>query len=1183
MKMVFNEELGSNAIRWVGEDGGSKKRDNRISQSAQRHQCDPVVNLTKKGRGFRLPSPAKFGTGYVPSCGFASVSQTDSDTEICSSGSEDGINGGGMYSVIESFKDDDKFMHLKEGKGVEKLKRNGDSKQVKSPDFVNDELLDSATSTEVSFTQLGIQNSGFSQRATTHTSDGYSSGVTSWENQEILGRELRQKKQHYINTPSAPPLVVLGSEINSTADQSSSSLKAHNKPKFGNLNDSVSTNGLSEAEAIHSGATVIYNIEISKPSYRTAAAADKGSPVSLPARLPAFRLVSEPGTWCSVIAYDACVRLCLHKWAMQSSPEVHCFLENECAVLRDAFGLRHVLLQSEDELLQKRSAELVSQGAAKKSKKNVGKIKVQVRRVNIGLVQSSGCFLLPLPSMKALSFAWGPVTKVRLPRVPANGSFSARSSAFAKASTKYVKEISGRLKSGVTNVRSGSLSYEVVQETYSCSLRLKGSSEEDAVRMQPGSGEEHVFFPDSLGDYLMIEVQDSKAQYHGRAIVQVAAIADNPGDKLRWYPVYVDAENEPVGRIQLQINYSISQNDTNHPKCGSVAETMAYDFVVEVAMKAEKFQQRNLSLHGPWKWLVTEFASYYGVSNAYTKLRYLSYIMDVATPTADCLNIVYDLLSDVLSKVNCKSMLSHQENRMLADIKEQVKDLLALTFENYKSLDESLPSGVMDVFRPASKLAAPALAPAINLFTLLHDISSPEARLKFCRYFQVAAKKRLCRHLAETDDFTLGSNEVKLTDVSMYYEKMKSLILNIRNEIFTDKEIHNQKVLPSFMEIELPNLSSSIYSVELCARLHAFLIACPPPGPTPPVVQLVITAADFQRDLASWDVKPVNGGVDAKELFNVYISQWIQDKRLHLLELCKVEKVKWSGVRPQRSTTPFVDDMYDHLKETLNEYEVIMCRWPGYVSVLENAIADVEKAAVEALDKQYADVLLPLKDNLTNKLFGHKYIQKLSNGTVNAYFVPDELGILLNSMKRLLDVLWPKIDTQLKSWSSCIPDDGHAVKGEYLNDVTVTLRTNFRIYKKAIVQKLAENTRAQNTTKLKGIIRDSKEVESDLQNRMQPLKDLLVKTIDHLHTVVESPVFIEICRELWDRMGQDILQLLVDRKEKRTWYKGSRVAVSILDNIFASEMQKLLGNSLQVKDLDPPESIKEIHSMLCKV
>lgn len=74
---------------------------------------------------------------------------------------------------------------------------------------------------------------------------------------------------------------------------------------------------------------------------------------------------------------------------------------------------------------------------------------------------------------------------------------------------------------------------------------------------------------------------------------------------------------------------------------------------------------------------------------------------------------------------------------MLADIKDQVKEVLALTFENYKSLDESLPSGVMNVFRPSSKLAAPALSPAIKLFILLHDISSPEARLKFCRYFQV--------------------------------------------------------------------------------------------------------------------------------------------------------------------------------------------------------------------------------------------------------------------------------------------------------------------------------------------------------------------------------------------------------------------------------------------------------------
>lgn len=51
---------------------------------------------------------------------------------------------------------------------------------------------------------------------------------------------------------------------------------------------------------------------------------------------------------------------------------------------------------------------------------------------------------------------------------------------------------------------------------------------------------------------------------------------------------------------------------------------MAYDLVLEIAMKAQHFQQRNLLLHGHWKWLVTEFASFYGVSDAYTKLRYYS-------------------------------------------------------------------------------------------------------------------------------------------------------------------------------------------------------------------------------------------------------------------------------------------------------------------------------------------------------------------------------------------------------------------------------------------------------------------------------------------------------------------------------------------------------------------------------
>ena len=123
------------------------------------------------------------------------------------------------------------------------------------------------------------------------------------------------------------------------------------------------------------------------------------------------------------------------------------------------------------------------------------------------------------------------------------------------------------------------------------------------------------------------------------------------------------------------------------------------------------------------------------------KLRYLSYVMNVATPTADCLTLVYNLLLPVVMKGHSKSTLSHQENRILGEIMNQIEQILALVFENYKPLDESSVSGIIDAFRPATGLVAPALEPAVKLYTLLHDILSPEVQNHLCHYFQAAAKK----------------------------------------------------------------------------------------------------------------------------------------------------------------------------------------------------------------------------------------------------------------------------------------------------------------------------------------------------------------------------------------------------------------------------------------------------------
>lgn len=47
---------------------------------------------------------------------------------------------------------------------------------------------------------------------------------------------------------------------------------------------------------------------------------------------------------------------------------------------------------------------------------------------------------------------------------------------------------------------------------------------------------------------------------------------------------------------------------------------------------------------------------------------------------------------------------------------------------------------------------------------------------------------------------------------------------------------------------------------------------------------------------------------------------------------------------------------------------------------------------MEALDKQYTDVIAPLKEYMEPKKFGLKYLKKLTKRSVCSYIVPDEVS-----------------------------------------------------------------------------------------------------------------------------------------------------------------------------------------------
>jgi hypothetical protein len=58
----------------------------------------------------------------------------------------------------------------------------------------------------------------------------------------------------------------------------------------------------------------------------------------------------------------------------------------------------------------------------------------------------------------------------------------------------------------------------------------------------------------------------------------------------------------------------------------------------------------------------------------------------------------------------------------------------------------------------------------------------------------------------------------------------------------------------------------------------------------------------------------------------------------------------------------------------------------------------VEKAVIESLEKQYADVLAPLKDCIAPKKFGLKVVQKLTKrNSMVPYSVPDDVSFVINS------------------------------------------------------------------------------------------------------------------------------------------------------------------------------------------
>ncbi|KAL8512388.1 hypothetical protein ACS0TY_018756 [Phlomoides rotata] len=957
-----------------------------------------------------------------------------------------------------------------------------------------------------------------------------------------------------LGTPSAPPIVDLGSACESEAGSKKSMDSQYKESERRFSADEVFAEQCRKSVKTEAE-------EVQRDGEETCAGREHHAPVlnaNSVNHMP-YYCASGQNAWQALVAYDACIRLCLNSWA-RGCAEAPEFLRDECLLLRNAFGLHKLLLQPRGAQQPDRDNKATEQAIASKVKRTVGKIRVEAKKLRI------------------------------IPRRKLKNTKSMIGAIYLQAGAEYVRHVSSIVKHRINSLTLNSFSLPSEESLLLCVIQLKSSSEDNepetgcAVSLRPGTGEYHDFFPESQGDALLLEVQDVMKNVQGCATIPISSLTDNPNERVRWWPIYHN-DHECVGKVLLSIGSSFTSDETVLMKSGSIVETLGYDLLLEAAMRAQQFHARNLRIDGPWKWILAEFSDYYGVSDSYTKLRYLSYVLNVATPTQDCLELLHELLVRVL-KAKSEKNLTRQEKSILLDCETQVERLLAEVFQNYKSLDENSPMGLADISAPISETAPPALAPAVQLYTLLHDILAQDAQTMLKNYLKTAATKRCRKHMLETDEFVSSNSEGFVMDsdtISKAYLKMKNLCINISNEIQIDIKIHNQHIFPS--SIDLSAITSAVYSTELSKRFGCFLAAWPPSSPMPHVNELLIAMSDFERNLELWNISPIQGGVDSRDLYHGYIMVWIQDLQLTLLDLCKAEKVPWSGVYTKYSTSPFAEEMFERMERMLSEYEVVINRWPQYTSILENAAANVERAIIKAMERQYHDILAPLRDSIPKRL--GIQVQKLARRQSTAYYsIPSQLGIFLNTMKRILDVLHCSIEDKLKSWASYLPSNGDdkSTFGEQMNTITVLLRTKYKNYIQAIVLKLASNMIASKSTRLQRILEDTKEAdgEAQIRERMQLLSTQLSDSISNLHETFTTQIFVAITRAFWDKMGQIVLKFLEGRKENRVWYTGSYHALGILDDVYASQMQRLLGNVLQDKDLEPPRSITEARSILSR-
>ena len=654
-----------------------------------------------------------------------------------------------------------------------------------------------------------------------------------------------------------------------------------------------------------------------------------------------------------------------------------------------------------------------------------------------------------------------------------------------------------------------------------------------------------------------------------------------------------------------------------------ISVKQAYDILLRAALQAISFNQRSLRVHGPWAWLLHQFAQARCISAQHCTIQYLWWVMQAATPTVDCFHVLLERLPGVLEaglvqgklpKYSKDSHLSAQEHTTLSDVLLRVDRLLCLTFSSVKSLSDAAPLGLLDGHQavPAEQLPAPSLSLAVQLFGQLHDPLAGYTQSLLRELLQDAAHKRFkCLHRDAEDAFFLGGEAP--ADMGVAFQQVGKLCALLKSELDLDQQLHRKGVLPTY--IDFPQVSAQQYCEDVYLTVGQLLRKHPPRKPTESVLHLLLSIGGFEAELLRWGLE-VPADRSSSGLFKEFVAAWMRDDVATLCARCQPNAIA-ATVAPRAGAgeeaaafervgrlsgpggggrsagiSATVGEICQELRHALEKYRKLIKRWPEWAPSLEKvcsktlwelnrAIDGSWQSLAETAPRPCMDIgnLTPSKGSLLQRFKLKRAPQTDGRLTAAELLHLNSLKFVLNEIPSLRETLHGACGGLVGEVSPSLGKQFGHVETEYRNVYTRVISES--------VAKLAASPTAHLHGMLKGAARArAEEVQGSTQDLAGPCTEETAAILDFHGAHLFEGVWQDVARGLWNHCAGQVLRFVEKLQRSSHSAKGGKSrwhchilageTTQVLETFFEAALRKKLGQSLRTRDLEPPRMAKEL-------